>query len=79
MPMGNERAAGVLGGIIAAIRDRDNLTQADLAVRTGISLRTLGHYENGERLPSLPLFYTIVTTLKLNPKSVLNRMFRRGR
>lgn len=75
MPTGNNKAAGIFGGMLAAIREKKRMKQADLSVQTGISTRTLAHYENGERLPSLPTFYTLVTTLRLRPHSVLKRIF----
>lgn len=45
-----------LGEKIAALRERDGqrVSQAELARRSGVVLRTLQHYEQGRRVPSFP-------------------------
>src|SRR3954454_16838069 len=44
------------GVTLHAARTRANLTQADLAARTGTSQATISAYENGSKQPSIATF-----------------------
>jgi transcriptional regulator with XRE-family HTH domain len=49
--------------ILKRLREEAGLTQAALAERTGISLRTLHSWEQGRRVPVSPDFFKLVRGL----------------
>ena len=48
------------------IREKAGLTQAALALKSGISLRTIQQWEQGHRSPVSPDFFKLVSTLRVS-------------
>lgn len=42
----------MFGKVLKAKRDKKGMTQEDLSRETGVSVKSIGRYESGERVPS---------------------------
>ena len=47
------------------------MSQQDLAFKAGVSLGSIARVEQGQQLPSIPIFVKIVEALKVDPKTIL--------
>lgn len=54
------------GKIIAALRDKKNWSQADLATHSGVSRVMIGKYERGETVPSIDAAKKIADALEVS-------------
>ncbi len=51
------------GTVLRRLRESAGMTQADLAQKTGLSLRTIQSWEQGRRSPVSPDFFKVVAAL----------------
>ena len=65
----NER----LGALIAALRERSRLTQADLARRVGVSQSHISRIESGSRTVCRERLRLIAGILKISPAELLRQ------
>lgn len=61
------------GQIIANTRDHKGLSQMDLAVASGYSLRYIGDIERGSKSPTLRTMNDLATLLELNLSELLSQ------
>jgi transcriptional regulator with XRE-family HTH domain len=61
----SEAYAVVLGRVIAALRERRSMTQAELAALAGIRQSTISRIENGQVVPDALVFRRIATAFGL--------------
>ena len=47
------------------------MSQQDLAFKAGVPLGSIARVEQGQQLPSIPIFVKIVEALKVDPKTIL--------
>lgn len=67
----NSAEACILGRNIRIYRERNQLTQEELAEETGYSVSYIGLLERGERLPKIPVLLDLCEVLKATPNSLL--------
>ena len=60
-----------LGAKIRQMRNQKNLTQEELAVQTGISVKHISVLERGVKTPRLETFVTIANVLGVTPYELL--------
>ena len=69
----------VTGSIIKKLRERQGLTQCELAARIGVSDKTVSKWETGRGLPDITLIEPLAKALQIsvielmNGKAVINR------
>jgi transcriptional regulator with XRE-family HTH domain len=56
-----------LGRVLAAVRERRDLTQGELAAAVGVSEHTISRWERGETVPSLAHLAPLCRTLRVKP------------
>lgn len=61
-----------IGRFIAKKRKEKNMTQAELAVKLGVTDRAVSHWENGRRLPDVSLFKLICEIFDISVNEFLN-------
>lgn len=62
---------------LRAARDREGLTQAELAARAQISVNTIGRFETGQREPRLSHLVRIAEALGFNGSRLLPPFMRK--
>lgn len=55
-----------LGEKLKSARLNHNLTRKQVAELVGVTASVIGHYETGERIPSLPILVKLATQYKLS-------------
>ncbi len=66
-PKSPEQATDVpIGEALRLLREREKVTQAELARRGGPDHRTISHWETGRKCPSLRLLLQYLTALELD-------------
>jgi transcriptional regulator with XRE-family HTH domain len=65
------------GQVIANLRDKRGMSQMDLAVASGYSLRYIGDVERGTKSPTLRTMNDLATLLNLNLSDLVARAERR--
>jgi len=63
------KAAGPVGQIIRQWRERRNLTQKEVAERSGLHITSVGAYERGERVPRLEALARLCFVLDVEPSA----------
>ena len=63
------RTVGPVGRVIREWRERRNLTQRELATRSGLHLGSIGAYERGERNPQMDALARICFALEVEPSA----------
>lgn len=61
-----------LGNKLKSLRTKNQLTRKQVADLVGVSVSTIGLYESGERLPSLPVLVKLATQYKTSVDYLLN-------
>ncbi len=61
-----------LGDKLKSLRVKNQLTRKQVADLVGVSVSTIGLYESGERLPSLPVLVKLATQYKTSVDYLLN-------
>lgn len=61
-----------LGNNLKSLRTKNQLTRKQVADLVGVSVSTIGLYESGERLPSLPVLVKLATQYKTSVDYLLN-------
>ena len=64
------KIARSVGGKIKIIRQKNKLTQEDVADKAGIHVSTLGRIERGESNPPLQTINKIAEVLRVKPKEL---------
>jgi transcriptional regulator with XRE-family HTH domain len=62
----DKRSEMLFGEALREARERAGMTQAALAERTGISIRTIQGWEQGQRSPVSPDFFRLVNALNVS-------------
>lgn len=65
------------GQVIADLREKQHLSQMDLAVASGYSLRYIGDVERGTKSPTLRTMNDLATLLNISLSGLLVRAERR--
>ena len=63
------RMSGPIGGVIREWRERRELTQRELAAKSGLHFTSIGAYERGERSPQLDALAKICFALDVEPSA----------
>ena len=66
-----EQLLGILGRRIARLRKEKHLTQSQLAIQSGCSLRYVTMVENGGANPSFKLLHALAKTLGMSIKELV--------
>jgi transcriptional regulator with XRE-family HTH domain len=66
-----ERQLKLLGESIRELRHLRNLSQEELAARANIHVTYLSAFECGKRNPSLAIFFSVASALKVTPAQLL--------
>ena len=61
-----------LGNTLKTLRVSNKFTRKQIAELVGVSVSTIGLYENDERLPSLPVLVKLATHYKVSVDYLLN-------
>ena len=59
-----------IGKVLRAAREAKNLTQAALAEKTDVALRTVIAIENGQRYPTYEVFFRLIRTLDISADQI---------
>ena len=70
--------ARATGAVLKAARKRKHLTQAELARRTGLSVRMIAYVESADTVPTLATFLSLCRELNLDPAPTLERITARA-
>ena len=62
----------VTGAAIKAIREKHNMTQAELAERIGVSSKTVSKWETGKGLPDISLLQPLAQALSISVIELMN-------
>lgn len=66
------------GAILRAARKRKHMTQAELARRTGLSVRMIAYVESADAVPTLATYLALCRELNLDPAPTLERITARA-
>jgi len=69
----NRKAAVAFGRVLKEVRERKNLSQEELAFRSGISRTYPSLLERARRQPSLTVLLAVAEGLEVRPDFLLNR------
>ncbi len=61
-----------IGKFIAECRKKQKITQQELAIRLGVSDRTIGNWENGRNMPDLSLFKPLCNELNITLNDLMS-------
>lgn len=61
-----------MGNQVRILRQRNRLTQKQLAFRCGVKQSTISRIENNDYIPSTNLIYRLAYSLKVCPTLILN-------
>ena len=61
-----------IGKFIAEMRKKKNITQQELALKLGVSDRTIGNWENGRNMPDLSLFKPLCQELDITINDLMS-------
>lgn len=66
-----EKDKKILGQKLKTIREKKNMTQADVALKSGITINYYARIERGEENPSFEVLKGLVTSLKIKSSEIL--------
>lgn len=64
--------AEVFGATVRRLREKDGLTQEQLAERAEMSATYLGFIERGENVPTLTTIFKLARSLKVSPAALID-------
>ena len=64
------------GNKLRGVRAERNLTREELGKLSGMSVKTIQRFENGERSPNLDQFYSLCTALGVDAGELVSSAFR---